>query len=430
MINTIVVVGAQWGDEGKGKIVDVLSQQADVIIRWSGGDNAGHTVNFNHKNYKLNLIPSGVFNPHAIKLINQGCVINLEKLVAELKYLQAQAVLIENFYISSDVDIILPYHIELDIWSDKTNQLGTTKRGIGFCYQDKIARSGIKIYDLFDEHVFLNKLTKNLQEKTIILKYLYNHETKLNVHEIFTNTLNYFKQIKDLVMFNTSIMINQWIKEGKKVIFEGAQGSLLDINYGTYPYVTSANTIGSAVCGVNGVAPNLIRHMMGVGKAYNTRVGEGPFPTEIHDESLVNIIRTKGNEYGVVTGRKRRIGLFDMVAFKHACLVSGFNTIAVTLLDVLSGLPTVKICISYTLEGTIIDYMPSNSIALAKCHPNYIEMDGWTETLDHIREYDQLPSNAQLYLEKIASLANMNIEMISVGKQRDQIIFIKKIFDN
>lgn len=429
-MSSIVIMGSQWGDEGKGKMTDWLAQKADMIVRYQGGNNAGHTIAFNGKTYKLQLIPSGIFEPQKINVIGNGVVVNPKALLGELQMLKDAGVTPSNLKISSRAHLILPYHIQLDIAQEKQRgdqKVGTTHNGIGPAYMDKAARIGIRMCDLLEKDTFATKLKENLAQKNALFEKIYDEEP-FDFDSLFDEYYEYGQQLKDYVT-DTSVLVNEAINAGKNVLFEGAQGIMLDLDHGTYPYVTSSNpVVGGALAGA-GVGPQSLTKMVGVCKAYSTRVGEGPFPTELTNETG-DWIREKAHEYGTVTGRPRRIGWFDAVAMRHAKRVSGMNCLSLNLLDIFTGLKKVKICTAYMLDGKQIDYYPASLKELERCEPVYEKFDGWTEDISTVTEYDQLPANAKKYLKRIEELTGLQLMTISVGPSREQTITLKDAWED
>ena len=429
-MSSIVIMGSQWGDEGKGKMTDWLAQKADMIVRYQGGNNAGHTIAFNGKTYKLQLIPSGIFEPQKINVIGNGVVVNPKALLGELQMLKDAGVTPSNLKISSRAHLILPYHIQLDIAQEKQRgdrKVGTTHNGIGPAYMDKAARIGIRMCDLLEKDTFAAKLKENLAQKNALFEKIYDEEP-FDFDSLFNEYYEYGQQLKDYVT-DTSVLVNEAISAGKNVLFEGAQGIMLDLDHGTYPYVTSSNpVVGGALAGA-GVGPQSLTKMVGVCKAYSTRVGEGPFPTELTNETG-DWIREKAHEYGTVTGRPRRIGWFDAVAMRHAKRVSGMNCLSLNLLDIFTGLKKVKICTAYMLDGKQIDYYPASLKELERCEPVYEKFDGWTEDISTVTEYDQLPANANKYLKRIEELTGLQLMTISVGPSREQTITLKDAWED
>lgn len=428
-MSAYIVLGAQWGDEGKGKMTDYLAEKAEVVVRFQGGNNAGHTVEVGDKQYKLHLIPSGILYGDKLNVIGNGVVLDPKALFEEMGYLKDLGVEItpNNLVISDRTQLIMPYHKILDGIKERARgkkDIGTTGKGIGPCYTDKMERSGIRVCDLMHKEVFAEKLRDNVEDKNNIINKIYGEE-KLNFDAIYNEYMGYAEKMKPFVR-ETSVIVYDKIKEGKEVLFEGAQGTLLDIDYGTYPYVTSSNTIAGGVCIGAGIGPTMITNAVGIAKAYTTRVGKGPFPTELLDETG-EWIREKGHEYGVTTGRARRCGWLDLVILKTAARVSGLTSFAVTKIDTLAGLDKLKVCVGYKFEDKVIDYVPASLEDLAKCEPIYEEFDGWDESIENARSYEELPENAKVYLKKIEKFTNTKVSIVSVGPKRDQTMEISHI---
>ncbi|MPW25292.1 adenylosuccinate synthase [Alkalibaculum sp. M08DMB] len=427
-MSSLVIVGAQWGDEGKGKITDYLAQQAEVVVRYAGGNNAGHTVEVDDKTYKLHLIPSGIINKGKPCLIGNGVVIDPKALLDEIDYLENNKIDTSNLRISDRAHVIMPYHKILDQLSEENlgdNKLGTTKKGIGPAYMDKTERTGIRITDLMSEKKFAEKLRTNLKEKNKVLKLIYNSK-ELKYEDILEEYLVYAKSLKKYVT-DTTVDVYKYIKEDKKVLFEGAQGTLLDMDLGTYPYVTSSHPgSGGVTIGV-GVGPRYIDNVLGVVKAYTTRVGEGPFPSELFDD-MGEYIREKGHEYGTTTGRSRRCGWFDAVIVNFAVRVNGLTSLALTKLDTLAGIETLKICTGYEYNGNIITDFPADLDELAKYKPVYIELKGWKEDITRCKTYDELPETTKTYIKVIEELTGTPTSIISIGPNRKETIFVKELF--
>jgi adenylosuccinate synthase len=424
-----VIVGSQWGDEGKGKMTDYLSQKAEVIVRYQGGNNAGHTIAFNGRTFKLHLIPSGIFFADKLSVIGNGVVVNPKAALEELTYLKNNDVDPKGLRISSRAQVLLPYHILLDQYQEEAKgdqKVGTTHKGIGPAYMDKVARVGIRFADLLDKETFAAKLKENIDEKNRLFKLMY-QKPAVDFQAIFDEYYAYGQELKDYVT-DTSVLINEALDEDKNVLFEGAQGVMLDIDHGTYPFVTSSNPIAGGAAVGAGVGPNRISQAVGVCKAYSTRVGDGPFPTELNNE-IGDTIREAGHEYGTVTKRPRRIGWFDSVAMRHATRVSGLSQLSLNLLDVLTGLDTIKICTAYELDGQEIDYYPANLKTLEKCVPIYEEFPGWTEDITNVKTYDELPQNAKNYLKRLSELSKAPLATVSVGPDRNQTIIITDPWD-
>ncbi|MBP1890819.1 adenylosuccinate synthase [Clostridium moniliforme] len=428
-MSAFIVIGAQWGDEGKGKMTDYLAEDADVVVRFQGGNNAGHTVEVGDKQYKLHLIPSGILYDDKTNVIGNGVVVDPKALFEEIEYLEGVGVKVtpEKLLISDRAQLIMPYHKVLDKLKEKArgkNDIGTTGKGIGPCYTDKYERCGIRVCDLMHEDVFEEKLRENVEAKNLYITKVLGGEP-LNVDEILKEYLELGKRMRPFVK-DTSVKIYDSIKADKNVLFEGAQGMLLDIDYGTYPYVTSSNTTAGGVASGSGIGPRMITNAVGIAKAYTTRVGKGPFPTELNDETGV-WIREKGHEYGVTTGRSRRCGWLDLVILKTAVRVSGLTSLAVTKIDTLAGLDKIKVCVGYKFNGEVIDYFPASLEDLAKCEPVYEEFEGWDDSVADARSYDELPENAKKYIERIEEFTDTNVSIVSVGPKRDQTMRVKEI---
>ncbi|XYU16306.1 adenylosuccinate synthase [Bacillus pumilus] len=427
-MSSVVVVGTQWGDEGKGKITDFLSENAEVIARYQGGNNAGHTIKFDGVTYKLHLIPSGIFYQEKTCVIGNGMVVDPKALVTELAYLHERNVSTDNLRISNRAHVILPYHLKLDEVEEErkgANKIGTTKKGIGPAYMDKAARIGIRVADLLDREVFEDKLARNLEEKNRLLEKMYDTEG-FKIEDILDEYYEYGQQVKKYVV-DTSVVLNDALDEGRRVLFEGAQGVMLDIDQGTYPFVTSSNPVAGGVTIGSGVGPTKIQHVVGVSKAYTTRVGDGPFPTELHDE-IGDQIREVGREYGTTTGRPRRVGWFDSVVVRHARRVSGITDLSLNSIDVLTGIETLKICVAYKLNGEITEEFPASLNELAKCEPVYEEMPGWTEDITGVKNLSELPENARHYLERISQLTGIPLSIFSVGPDRSQTNVVRSVY--
>ena len=427
MTKTVVVVGTQWGDEGKGKITDYLAQRADIVARYQGGNNAGHTIEFNGQQFKLRLIPSGIFSAERV-ILGNGMVINPEALLEEIAYLNEGGVSTNHIRISNRAHVIFPYHIELDGLQEELKgdrKVGTTKRGIGPCYTDKYARCGIRIGDLMDKELFAELLLEQVTAKNEILaKY---GKPTFSFEEIYTKYCEYAEVIRPYVT-DTSYELDEALTEGKKVLFEGAQGTLLDLDLGTYPFVTSSHPTSGGFAVGAGVGPNMIKDVVGIVKAYTTRVGEGPFVTEQLNE-IGDQIRIKGHEFGTVTGRSRRCGWFDAVVVKYAARTNGLTSIAFMLLDVLTGFDKIKICTAYKMGDKIVNNFPASLEDLAKCKPVYEELDGWHEDITKVEKYEDLPENAKKYITRIEELIGVNVDLVSVGPNRAQTIIRKNVFD-
>jgi len=420
-----VILGAQWGDEGKGKIVDLFAEKYDVVVRYQGGANAGHTVIVGKEKYVMHLLPSGVLHKSKINIIGHGVVLDMESLVGEIKGLQKRGITItpKNLLISENVSIVLPYHKLIDKAKEAKKKgdkkIGTTGRGIGPAYTDKYVRIGVRLRDMFNDSVLLAKVEENLEEKNYLLKNLYS-EKELIAKQVITEAKKYAKILKPY-MKNTISVLNDLLKKGKKELFEGAQGALLDIDFGTYPYVTSSNpTIGGVLTGA-GVSHRYIDKVWGITKAYQTRVGNGPFPTEL-DDKLGSVVREAGGEYGATTGRPRRCGWLDLVALKYVCELNGLSDILLTKIDVLSILPQLKVCTHYIYKGKKTRDFVSDGEELYTVKPVYKNLKGWKTDLTKARKYSDLPKEAKTYIKFIEQYTGVKVSMVSVGPERDQIL--------
>lgn len=425
MTKTVVVVGTQWGDEGKGKITDYLAQRADIVARYQGGNNAGHTIEFQGKQFKLRLIPSGIFSAEKV-ILGNGMVIDPASLLEEMKYLNDEGVSTDHIRVSNRAHVLFPYHIEIDGLQEELKgdqKVGTTKRGIGPCYADKYARFGIRIGEMLDKETFSERLRENIEAKNRLLSR--HGKQTFDFDDILERYSNFAEQLRPYIT-DTSYELDEAFKASKKVLFEGAQGVMLDIDHGTYPFVTSSNPSAGAVTTGLGVGPTKIQEVIGVVKAYSTRVGEGAFPTEI-EGSTADRIREIGREYGTVTGRARRIGWFDSVVVSHTRRVSGLTGISINLLDVLSGIETLKLCTAYELDGQEIKFVPSTIKEFERCQPVYEEMPGWEEDITGVKTFEELPVAAQNYLRRIEELVGAPIAIFSVGPDRDQTILMKEL---
>ncbi|AAM25815.1 MAG: Adenylosuccinate synthetase [Caldanaerobacter subterraneus] len=426
-MSVTVIVGAQWGDEGKGKITDYLAERSEVVVRYQGGNNAGHTVEKDGVQYKLHLIPSGILYPDKICVIGNGVVVDPSALLKEIEDLKAKGVEVkeDNLKISDRAHVVFPYHIKEDELEEKgkgDEDLGTTKKGIGPCYRDKTERIGIRMCDLMNAEVFREKLKKNLERKNKIFKDIYG-EDGFDFEQIFETYREYAERLRPYVT-DTSVLLYNLAKEGKKILFEGAQGTLLDLDFGTYPYVTASHPVaGGATIGA-GIGPTMIDNVIGVVKAYTTRVGKGPFPTELKDE-IGDFLREKGYEYGTTTGRPRRCGWIDIVMLRYAVRVSGITSLALTKLDTLTGLEKIKICTGYKINGKIIEDFPASLEELKMCEPIYEEMEGWSENIQDVRSFEDLPLNAKKYVKRLEELVGVEFSIISVGPEREETIVLR-----
>lgn len=419
---TKVVVGAQWGDEGKGKTIDILASKAEVVVRTQGGNNAGHTIEANGETYKLQLMPSGILNPKTLCIIGNGVVVDPKVLLGEIDGMTSRGINTDNLMIDARAHVIMPYHIELDGLSEAArgkSDIGTTKKGIGPTYMDKAERSGIRMCDLINREIFETKVRENLVIKNKIIELVYGG-TPCDADAIIEEYNGYADRLRKYVR-DTAPILYKKVKEGAEVLFEGAQGTLLDINMGTYPYVTSSHPISGGVCTGSGIGPTMIDECIGIAKGYTTRVGNGPFPTELHD-ATGDEIRNKGHEFGTVTGRARRCGWFDAVIVRYAARVNGLTSLVLNKIDPLGGLDKLKICVAYRKNGELTYDFPPTLEELALCEPVYEEMDGWSEDISNIREFDKLPENCQKYIKRIEELCDVRIATIGVGPDREQNI--------
>lgn len=418
----LAIIGCQWGDEGKGRIVDLLSNKVDMVVRFQGGDNAGHTVVKGNDEFKLHLIPSGILYPEVICVIGNGVVLNPEVLIEELDDLESKGINTDNLRISSNAHLVMPYHIILDKAGEHRlgkSKIGTTHKGIGPVYADKALRMGIRTQDLKDLKIFKTKLEESLKLNNKIIKRIYGLDP-LDMDEVFDKYRQYGKRISRYIIDTTSL-VSEALDNNKKVMFEGAQGTMLDIDHGTYPYVTSSSTIAGGVCVGAGIGPSRLDEILGVVKAYTTRVGSGPFPTE--DISKIgDYLREKGYEYGTTTGRPRRCGWLDAVILKYSIMINSIDSIALTKLDILSGLKKVKICTGYKYDGKVYDHMPCHQTVLHKCTPVYEEYRGWSEDISGIKNFEDLPRQARNYIKNIEKIAKVAVSMVSVGAERSKII--------
>ena len=425
MPNTILV-GAQWGDEGKGKIIDVLAPHVDYVVRYQGGNNAGHTVWVKGEQFILHLIPSGILRPGARCVIGNGVVIDPKVLLEEISKLEKRGIKLKGrLFISELAHLIFPYHRLLDRLKEEQRgkaRIGTTGRGIGPAYIDKATRTGIRMADLLDTKVFKDKLQINIKEINRVLKNFYK-KPAISYQKIIIKYLKYARELRPYIS-NTAVLLNRAADLGKDILFEGAQGTLLDVDFGTYPFVTSSNTISGGACAGTGVGPTKIDKVIGVVKAYTTRVGSGPFPTEFNPR-MSEVIRERGGEYGATTGRPRRCGWLDMVIVNHAVMVNGLSEIAITKLDVLSGLKKIKICTGYKYRGKILKTFPANIEMLSKATPVYRELPGWDEEITHIKDLKELPKKAYQYVQTIGKLLKVKERVVSLGWERNQTILCK-----
>jgi len=421
---TRVVIGTQWGDEGKGKYIDMLARTSDVVVRFSGGNNAGHTIVVNGEKYALHLIPSGILHEGKTCIIGNGVVVDPAVLLDEMKQLNERGISTERLFVSDRAHVIMPYHRVLDELQEKfrgKDSIGTTKRGIGPCYCDKADRSGIRMCDLVDEEVFIAKTRDNLKIKNLLIEKVYGGQ-RLDEEQIISEYLEYGRKLKKYVT-DVNAVIFDAIEQDKEILFEGAQATLLDLDFGTYPFVTSSNPIAGGVCVGAGIGPVYINEVYGVLKAYTSRVGAGPFPTE-QDNEIGDKIRELGWEYGTTTGRPRRCGWLDLVMIRYAARINGLTGLAINHVDTIGKLPKVKLCVAYKKDGQEITSFPCSLKELAKCEPVYEEFDGWDTDISNVRNYNDLPDNAKKYLKRIEELVGVKIKMIGVGKDREQTIIV------
>ncbi len=426
----VVVVGAQWGDEGKGKVVDIYTEYADDIVRYQGGNNAGHTLVVGNEKIVLHLIPSGILHEGKRCVIGPGVVLDPEVFIKEITRLKESGRISDDasLRLSESLHIIMPYHKRIDIAREARSgdkKIGTTGRGIGPCYEDKVGRRGIRLMDLINPLLFEKKLREFLPEKNFILEKLLN-EKPCDIDEILAEYSSYASVLKKYVS-DTSLLLHDDLKNGKKLLFEGAQGTLLDVDHGTYPYVTSSSTAAGGACTGSGVSPRHIGEIIGISKAYVTRVGSGPFPTELMDETGEQI-RNTGGEFGATTGRPRRCGWFDAMVIRYAVRINGLTGIALTKLDVLSDFDLIKVCVGYTLEGKVIDTLPASLENFEKCVPVYEELPGWKTDITGVRSFEELPEKARDYVVRLQELSGCPIVLVSVGPRRDQTIMIRNPF--
>ena len=427
----VAVIGAQWGDEGKGKIVDLLARRSDVVVRFQGGNNAGHTLVVNGKQTILHVIPSGALHEDKVCVIGNGVVLDAEVLLDELDELQRQGHLRDKrqLRISEQAHLIMPYHKAIDLARERMRgegKIGTTGRGIGPTYEDKAARVGVRVVDLLEEDTFRAKLEHNIAEKNVYLKAILKEEA-LDFDDIHRTYSGYRSKLAPYVT-DTGVLLEEFFREGKNVLFEGAQGTLLDLDHGTYPYVTSSNTVISGVCSGAGVGPRHIHEVIGITKAYTTRVGGGPFPSELTGAEG-DKLRQDGDEYGATTGRPRRCGWFDAVAVRHAVRLNGLTGLALTKLDVLTGSPRIRVCTAYRVGGRLLRHFPASLKVMETLEPVWEEFPGWQEPVTDARSVADLPANARRYMERLEELVETEIVIVSVGPDRDQTILLRNPFD-
>ena len=427
----VIIVGTQWGDEGKGKIVDLLTERADAVVRYQGGNNAGHTVMFGDKTFVTHLVPSGILRK-TTSVLGNGVVIDLAELIKEIEELEQMGIAFENhLHISDRAQLVMPWHKTFDRLGEEQkgkNKIGTTGRGIGPAYKDKIGRSGIRVGDLLDLEHFKNRLEVLVGENNQLLEHLYKSaETAFSAEQIFAEFTTYLKKLKPYIC-DTPLLVNQLVEKGKNILFEGAQGILLDVDHGTYPYVTSSNTVASSAATGTGCGPNSINYVLGITKAYTTRVGEGPFPTELTDD-VGELLGTRGKEFGTVTSRKRRCGWFDGVLVRQTIKISGIDGIALTKLDVLDELDEIKMCVEYELDGKKIDYLPAAVEDQLKIKPIYKIFPGWKTSTNGIKDMDALPENAKKYIYAVEEFIGAKVSSVSTSPERDDTILVENPFD-
>ena len=419
----IAVVGAQWGDEGKGKLIDILSRDTDITARYQGGSNAGHTVVVGDEEYVFHLLPSAILHHGKVCVIGNGVVVNPGALLGEIEGLSKRGIHVtpKRLKISGCSHVVMPYHRILDVLREgkRKNKIGTTGRGIGPCYADKVARCGIRMIDLLNPRILKSKLEDNLTEKNEIFRKVF-HQKGFSFPKIYKEYLQYGQRLAPYID-DTALYLNQAITKGKSVLFEGAQGTFLDIDFGTYPFVTSSNSIVGGLCSGTGVPPTKVDQVIACVKAYTTRVGEGPFPTEF-SAKLMNEIRQKGNEFGSTTGRPRRCGWFDSILVRYAAMLNGASELAIMKLDVLDDSPIIKICVGYRYKNKIFKEFPMDFEVLSHASPVYIEMPGWNEPISGVRDFAKLPKNARNYIHRLEDLVGVGVKYISIGTKRDQII--------
>ncbi len=429
MAQAVVVLGTQWGDEGKGKLVDYITRDADLVVRYQGGNNAGHTVVIGDETFILHLIPSGILHPEKLCIIGNGLVVNPRALIEEIEGLRQRGITVEgNLKLSRSAHLIMPYHMAIEAAREEAKgrtQIGTTRKGIGPAYVDKAARTGLRAGDLLYPEVLREKIEANLREVNFLLQSFY-HREGFSAEDIYRQYLQYAERLGPYIA-DTDVIINRALDEGKKVLFEGAQGTLLDIDHGTYPYVTSSSASAGGVCTGTGVGPTRIDRVLGVVKAYTTRVGGGPFPTEIKGP-LGEKLREKGGEYGATTGRPRRCGWLDLVALRHSRRVNDLKGLLLTKLDILDGLESIKVCHAYRYRGEVLEDFPKEAHVLEECEPVYKELQGWSRPTSGIRQYEDLPPEARAYIEMIEEELQVPVVLISTGQKREDVILRGSIF--
>lgn len=421
-MSVTVIVGSQWGDEGKGKIVDLLSENYQIVVRYQGGANAGHTVEIGDKKYILHLIPSGILREDVICVIGNGVVIDPIALLDEISLLEKNGISVKDrLFISHNAHLIMPYHKIFDSINESgKNKIGTTGRGIGPCYIDKYARKGIKVIDLMSPDILKDKITQNLEEKNLILKNIFN-AGEINKDEVINQYIEFEKSFKQYIK-NVPAFLNQALNEGKSILMEGAQGALLDVDHGTYPFVTSSSPTSGGACTGSGIPPTKIKSVVGIVKAYTTRVGEGPFPTELLDETGEKL-RKIGSEFGATTGRPRRCGWYDAFLVSYSAMINGIDQVAITKLDVLDHFEEINVCTGYSINGKKLDSFPTDFSSLSKVEPIYETLPGWNQNTSACESYSDLPDNCKKYLDFISDKSNINIKIISVGPNRKQTFY-------
>lgn len=427
-MSAVVVVGTQWGDEGKGKVIDLLSAKADMVVRYQGGSNAGHTVKIGDEVFKLHLIPSGILSSRTTCVIGNGVVVDPVVLIREMDSLVSRGISVDRLLVSENAHVVMPYHKVLDRLQEENKgdgRIGTTGRGIGPCYTDKIARYGIRMADLVDSEALSDKLDLILPYVNGLIEKVYG-EQGFSKDELIAELSPQADRLRNMVT-DTSVVVNEAIDAGKKVLFEGAQGTLLDVDHGTYPFVTSSSPTAGGACTGSGVGPTKITKVIGVAKAYTTRVGQGPFPSELKNE-IGDWIRKRGNEYGTTTGRPRRCGWFDAVIVRYAARINGLTGLALMHLDTLSGLDKVQICTAYEVDGKRIEHFPSNLRVLSHCKPVFETLEGWSGDLSQARSLNDLPTNARRYIDRISELIGVPVCLVSVGGRRTETIIVEEPF--
>jgi adenylosuccinate synthase len=426
----IAIIGAQWGDEGKGKIVDLFTEDADIVVRFQGGNNAGHTLVVDGKKTVLHLIPSGALHPNKLCIIGNGVVVDPEVLLEEIAELKQNGCLLDDslLRISEEAHLIMPYHKAIDQARERLRgegMIGTTGRGIGPTYEDKVARVGIRLIDLLEEETFQEKLRRNIEEKNVYFKSILKEKT-LAFTKIHDSYAAYREKLRPYVT-NTGLLLDREMRAGKQVLFEGAQGTLLDVDHGTYPFVTSSNTVAGGVSSGTGVGPRHIHQVIGISKAYTTRVGSGPFPTELHGQDG-ETLRREGDEFGATTGRSRRCGWFDAVIVRHAVRINGITGLALTKLDVLTGFKKIPICVAYRYGGEVQRDFPASIRAMQSAEPVLEELEGWDQSLTGVRKFSDLPANAQKYVRRVEEILETEVILVSVGPGREQTVMLNNPF--